>query len=341
MFPIPVFSHAFHWWILDHCEPKVVPHPIPWQFETQGTDGTSAFHVGSLGGAEIQPVKPAVRWGTSQELSKKCETFPWKKPGGFPMIPDEHHEKHRQCPIELYGLDIWPNDFQHRITYNIMDGCNLPKILGGKSWEGCKFEAPNLDHCFICRFTPLEMGFEQPDTLSLSFYPQKKKTCHSAYGWSEPNRWMENSWRSGKIRMISNIYQLISWKTLATWHPHGIFSSSSSSHWASGKNNPHNYPYYHTEAEKEPVQNWLILAHNMLMCLMCHLLFRKASPQVVWGNLPSFHIFSPPFPTCPRRDPSRRRKRSNALHAAANHRLANVPPGHTWPRGDITWYNRN
>ena len=170
-----------NWWILDHCEPKVVPHPIPWQFETQGTDGTSAFHVGSLGGAEIQPVKPAVRWGTSQELSKKCETFPWKKPGGFLMIPDEHHEKHRQCPIELYGLDIWPNDFQHRITYNIllyyniMDGCNLPKILGGKSWEGCKFEAPNLDHCFICRFTPLEMDFKQPDTLSLSSSPQKKE----------------------------------------------------------------------------------------------------------------------------------------------------------------------
>lgn len=82
----------------------------------------------------------------------------------------------------------------------------------------------------------------------------------------------------------------------------------------------------HTEAEKEPVQNWLILAHNMLMYHWCHLHF-----QVVWENLPSFHIFSPPFPTCPRRDPSRRRKRSNALHAAANHRLANVPRGHTWP----------
>jgi len=55
------------------------------------------------------------------------------------------------------------------------DGCNLPKILGGKSWEGCKFEAPNLDHCFICRFTPLEMDFKQPDTLSLSSSPPKKR----------------------------------------------------------------------------------------------------------------------------------------------------------------------
>ena len=193
------------------------------------------------------------------------------------MIPDEHHEKHRQCPIELYGLDIWPNDFQHRITYNIllyyniMDGCNLPKILGGKSWEGCKFEAPNLDHCFICRFTPLEMDFKQPDTLSLSSSPPKKKTFHSAYGWSEPNRWMENSWRSGKIRMISNIYQLISWKTRATWHPHGIFSSFHPFEQA--------VKITHTEAEKEPVQNSLILAHNMLMCHWCHLHFPKAAPR--------------------------------------------------------------
>ena len=38
-----------------------------------------------------------------------------------------------------------------------------------------KFEATNLDHCSICRFTPLEMDFKQPDLLSLSSSPPQKK----------------------------------------------------------------------------------------------------------------------------------------------------------------------